>query len=118
MTKPKVFTKILNPTKSAYTTHRRALQYVQAGRATWEGNAIRLTDAYVRQCKQTEIHHYIKASRLRTMDEAGYDGVGQMTLDQMQGLPLAGPAEKLIMKGSSRFVPRAPHCKVTVLSKH
>ena len=116
------FIQILNPSGSNYTTLKRAHSYVRAGRATWEGSALRLSVSWVEQTQASRgvapkfasikaFERYKRAYRLRTMDEAGYDAVNSMTLDQIQGLPLAGPAIKLIQKGKTHFTPRAPYCK-------
>ncbi len=112
--KHKAFVRILNPVGSAYTSLKQATSYVTSGKAKWEGGSIRFTEKWSERAKSSSTWHYILKYRLRTQDQAGYDSIDRMTLPQIQGLPLAGPAIKLISKGSSHFKPRAPHCKTLV----
>ncbi len=116
------FVQILNPSGSPYTSLKRAHEYVRAGRAIWDGPAIRFTSVWLEQTRAgagikpffaslKSFEAYKLAYRLRTMDEAGYDSIDTMTVPQLQGLPLAGPAIKLIQKGKVHFTPRAPRCK-------
>src|SRR5262245_22838300 len=81
--KPSV--KILNPIGSQYTSLDRATRFVRSGYAEWEGKAIRFKDWWLERCLKIKaqpklmslrtINRIVTAYRLRTMDEAGYDGV-------------------------------------------
>lgn len=98
---------ILNPVPngSRYTNLRRANSFVRGGRAKWEGGALRFLDDTGR------MHLCLLIERkVRTQDQAGYDSIGLITLDQAQGLPLAGPAERLFSKGG-RFTPKHDSCR-------
>ncbi len=100
---------ILNATQDGprYTSERRARLYVKLGRAEWVSGAIRFLDNYKRLNLLLLTEQKI---RLRTQDQAGYDGIGMMTLDQAQGLPLAGPAARLFSKGG-RLALKHDNCR-------
>ncbi len=97
---------ILNPTTggASYTNLRKANKFVLSGRAIWVGGAIE----FLRDPRRLFLA-LLTERKLRTMDQAGYDGVGLMTIDQAQGLPCAGPAARLFTKGG-RLVPKRENC--------
>lgn len=97
---------ILNPIVmgSSYTNLRKANKFVSSGRAIWVGNAIE----FIKDPRR--LYLALVAEKRLSMDQAGYDGIGLITLDQAQGLPLAGPAERLFSKGG-RFTPKRDSCR-------
>lgn len=106
--------RILNPLpeSSSYTSLKRASQYVADGKAVWDSNCIRFI--HPGQVQMALDRERILSLR-RSPDQAGYDGVGMMTVDQAQGLPLAGPAQILFNKGNNRMPALRIRC--SVLSK-
>ncbi len=109
LSKHKTVVQILNATQDGprYTSVRRARLYVSLDRAEWVGKAIRFLDNYKRLNLLLLTENKI---RLRTQDQAGYDGVGMMTIDQAQGLPCAGPAARLFTKGG-RLALKHDNCR-------
>ena len=101
--------KIINPVPggSAWTSIKRANRFVDDGRAIWEKNCIRFVHAGQLQLALNKARDI---SLRRTPQEIGYDGVGMMRIDQIQGLPLTGPAQKLVTLGSNRMPVRPPRC--------
>lgn len=88
--------KILNPAHpgGSITSRKRAERYVRRGVAKWSStDSISFIEADHR-------HKSVVASA--DFSERGYDAIGRMTLDQVQGLPCAGPAIKCFMLQSKR----------------
>jgi hypothetical protein len=85
---------------SGYTNLKRALHFVHLDRAEWvNSRTIKFVHLlHTQQCIDAEI----KLARAHF----ACDDV-MATLDQAQGLPLAGPAIRLFSKGGGEFKPRA-----------
>lgn len=92
--------KILNPAHpgGSIITRKRAERHVRRGVARWA------TADSIQFIGEDHRHASAVASvdlQSRLMDR-GYDAIGRMSLDQVQGLPCAGPAVKVFMLQSKR----------------
>jgi len=88
--------KILNPAHpgGSITSRKRAERYVRRGVAKWTS-----TDSI---SFIADDHRHVSALDSSTKAQIGYDQIGRMTLDQVQGLPVCGPAIKCFMLLSKR----------------
>ena len=103
--------RILNPAHpgGSITSRKRAERYVRRGVAKWESpNTLRfIEDDYRHQTVVTSLEDsYLLEQRAKAAFErssaCGYDAIGRMTLDQVQGLPVCGPAIKCFTLLSKR----------------
>jgi hypothetical protein len=92
--------KILNPAHpgGSITSRNRAERYVRRGVAKWTStDSISFIASDHRHASAVESVHLKHRIAAR-----GYDQIGRMTLDQVQGLPVCGPAIKCFMLQSKR----------------
>jgi hypothetical protein len=92
--------RILNPAHpgGSITSRKRAERYVRRGVAKWTtpDSISFIADDHRHVSVVSSVDH---AARIATR---GYDAIGRMTLDQVQGLPVCGPAIKCFMLLSKR----------------
>ena len=88
--------KILNPAHpgGSITSRKRAERYVRRGVAKWAGAE---SISFI-----ADDHRHVSALSATTKAQIGYDQIGRMTLDQVQGLPVCGPAIKCFTLLSKR----------------
>lgn len=98
--------KIQNP-KSGQRFIRRtkAKRAIARGLAQWV-----VVGRIIRFCENLADHRVKSIAKSVDLNEmrkrSGYDAVGTMTLDQIQRLPVAGDAQKMVRKGPKNFTPR------------
>ena len=88
--------RILNPAHpgGSITSRKRAERYVRRGVAKWTStDSITFIESD---------HRHVSAIDSTTKARIGYDQIGRMTLDQVQGLPVCGPAIKCFTLLSKR----------------
>lgn len=81
---------MLNPVSGhqlTYISQRNAERYVKRGRARWRGDAIVFIEG---------THDRISAERLAS--QSHYDRIGQMTTQQVTGIPMLGDVVKLFTR--------------------
>lgn len=94
---PKI--RILNPAHpgGSHTSVKQAERYVRRGVARWIGDALEFIESDHRHIS------VVASADLRDRIAArGYDDIGCMTLNQVQGLPVCGDAIKAFMIPSKR----------------
>lgn len=108
LSKHKVVIQIANPLPggSNYTNPRRAHHFIATGRAVAVGPFA------IRFVSRAELERQIAAEiKLRyagmTINWKDPQAGGLATTDQAQGIPMAGPAQKIFREGPARFKARA-----------